>query len=137
MVHAGDSRCYLRRDQQLFQLTNDHTLVNQMVRNGVLPAADARKHHLRNIITNAVGGSEKGIQVEVHKATLEPGDVVLLCSDGLTEMVPDVQLGEVLKDEPDPAAACRQLVDLANQAGGRDNITAIVARFDAVQLDDQ
>ncbi len=137
VVHAGDSRCYLRRDQQLFQLTNDHTLVNQMVRNGVLPAADARKHHLRNIITNAVGGSEKGIQVEVHKATLEPGDVVLLCSDGLTEMVPDVQLGEVLKDEPDPAAACRQLVDLANQAGGRDNITAIVARFDAVQLDDQ
>ena len=61
---------------------------------------------------------------------------MLLCSDGLTEMVPDVQIGEVLKLEPDPAAACQQLVDLANQAGGRDNITAVVARFEAVQLDD-
>jgi PPM family protein phosphatase len=134
VIHVGDSRCYLFREGELLQLTQDHTLVGEMVRNGVLPAAEAAQHYMRNIITNAVGGNERGIQVEIHKVALEPGDSVLLCSDGLTEMVPDDHIAVTLA-ENDPETACRTLVDAANAAGGRDNITAIVARFDPLDAD--
>jgi protein phosphatase len=128
VVHVGDSRAYLFRDGKLHQLTRDHTLVAQLVEAGRLEPERAAHHVLRNVITNAVGGTEPGINVEVHRLALLPDDLVLLCSDGLTEMVGDEQIASVL-GEADPPAACRDLVNAANGAGGRDNVTAVVARF--------
>jgi protein phosphatase len=135
VVHVGDSRLYLARDGRLYQLTRDHTLVADLVEAGALTPREAERHHLRSIITNALGGNERGVRVELHEITLEPGDVTLLCTDGLSGMVPDARIAELL-GERDPEVACRALVDEANARGGRDNVTAIVARFDPARCDD-
>ena len=131
VVHAGDSRCYLFRAGKVGQLTTDHTLVGEMVREGILKPAEAAHHQFRHVVTNVVGGVEAGIRAEVQKVDLQPGDVILLCSDGLTEMLADERIAAVLHAEPDPQAACDRLVTEANEQGGRDNITVIVARFEA------
>jgi protein phosphatase len=130
VAHVGDSRCYLLRCGVLHQLTRDHTWVQELVDGGVLPAENVPHHELRHIITNAVGGPSPGVQVEVHKVDLEAGDVVLLCTDGLTEMLPDETIAGVLRAETDPPVACQRLVQLANDRGGRDNVTVVVARYD-------
>ena len=129
IAHVGDTRCYLCRQGRLYQLTHDHTLVEEMVRNGTVAIEDAAKHHLRHVITNAVGGSSANLRVEVHKLPLEDSDRVLLCSDGLTGMLTDDEINRVLHTEAEPEDVCRQLVARANEAGGRDNITAVVADF--------
>jgi protein phosphatase len=129
VLHVGDSRCYLYRHDRLRRLTLDHTLTAELVRRGALAPDEAAHHPYRHIITNCVGGTEPGIHVEPHKLDLEPGDVVLLCSDGLTEMVDDQAIATVLRQEADPATACERLVAQANEAGGRDNITVVVAQF--------
>lgn len=131
VVHAGDSRCYLLRDDKLHRITRDHTLVSEMVRRGVLGAEEAGQHELRHIVTNAVGGPVPGVRSEGHRLRLASKDVLLLCTDGLTEMVTDDEIRDVLRATPDPEEATRILVDMANDHGGVDNITAIVARFDA------
>ena len=130
VAHAGDSRCYLRRDGKLHRLTRDHTLVADMVRNGILPAEAAPRHRWRHVITNFVGGdsAEKEVDVELHKLKLESGDVILLCSDGLTEMLDDEEISRILQSQPEEA--CHQFVTRANDLGGRDNITSVVARFE-------
>jgi protein phosphatase len=130
VVHVGDSRCYLFREDRLHQVTQDHTLVGEMVRRGYLSKDEAAQHRLRHVVTNAVGGTERGVHVEVHKVGLEPGDRMLLCTDGLTEMVADERIAAALREEPEPARACARLVAEANAAGGKDNITVVVARFD-------
>ena len=91
----------------------------------MLPPEEAAGHDMRHIITNAVGGPRPGVRVEVHKVDLAPGDVLLLCTDGLTEMLPDDDIAVVLREERDPRAACERLVRLANDRGGRDNVTAV------------
>ena len=131
VAHVGDSRCYIFRGGTFHQVTRDHTLVQEMVRGGVISAAEAENNPFRNVVTNSVGGSEPGLKPEVHKIPLVAGDVTLICSDGLTTMLSDDAIAAVLRQERDPEAACRTLVAMANDAGGRDNITAIVARFDA------
>jgi serine/threonine protein phosphatase PrpC len=131
VAHVGDTRCYLCRQGILYRLTHDHTLVEEMVRKGTVAIEDAAKHHLRHVIINAVGGVSANFKVEVHKLQLEDGDQVLLCSDGLTGMLTDDDIKQVLHDADEPATACRQLVARANQAGGRDNITVVVADFRA------
>jgi protein phosphatase len=131
IAHVGDSRCYLFREGELHQLTNDHTLVQEMVNRGVLQPEEVPHHRLRHVIVNVLGSTEPGVKPEVHKAELEPGDVMLLCSDGLTEMVSDEEIAAVLREEPTPRRACERLVGLANEKGGKDNVTAVVARFDA------
>jgi protein phosphatase len=130
VAHVGDSRCYLCRHGVLYRLTRDHTLVEDMVRSGTLSAADAGKHHWRHVITNAVGGSDAAVKVEVHKVHLEAGDAMLLCSDGLTNMLPDEEIARILETQVDPEQACRQLVARANEEGGEDNITVILARYE-------
>jgi serine/threonine protein phosphatase PrpC len=130
VVHVGDSRCYLLRDGTLRQVTSDHTMAQEMLRAGLLGVAEAARHQWRHVITNAVGGSEPGVRPEVHKLDLRPGDCLLLCSDGLSEMVPDAEIAAVLRQEADPRRACERLVAEANARGGRDNITAVVARFE-------
>jgi serine/threonine protein phosphatase PrpC len=131
VAHVGDSRCYLLREGALRQLTRDHTLVQEMIHRGLLRPEDAGHHHLRHVIINAVGGNQHGIRVEVHHADLDPGDTLLLCTDGLTEEVSDDDITAILAAEPDPCRACQRLVGRANECGGSDNITALVARFEA------
>jgi PPM family protein phosphatase len=131
VVHVGDSRCYLFRARQLLRLTHDHTVVEEMVRRGVLQPEEAAHHHMRHVITNAVGGNDQGVQVECHRIELEPDDTLLLCSDGLTEMVPDDRIAAALQADHEPRTACERLVAEANENGGKDNISVIVARFAA------
>ena len=133
VAHVGDSRCYLFRHSLLYRLTRDHTLVDEMVRRGALNAEEAAQHRWRHVITNAVGGDSAGVKVEVHRLHLKAGDAVLLCSDGLTNMVPDEEIARLLQTEADPERACKQLVAQANEQGGKDNITVIVARFEAAK----
>jgi protein phosphatase len=133
IAHAGDSRCYLFRRDNLHQLTQDHTIVQEMVRRGVLPADQAARHPLRHVVTNVIGGNEAGVQVEMHKVHLEPRDLVLLCSDGLSEMVGDQEIAGLLQDCSDPADTCTRLVTAANERGGKDNVTVIVVQYEALQ----
>jgi PPM family protein phosphatase len=129
VVHAGDSRLYVLRQGTLYQVTTDHTLVGELVRQNILDEKAAATHPMRNVITNSVGGDRQGVHAEVNKIKLAPHDAVLVCTDGLTEMVPTEEITQILSSVADPAAACQQLIARANQAGGTDNITAIVARF--------
>jgi len=129
VAHVGDSRCYLRRNRRLFRLTRDHTFVEELVRRGDLTPDEAARHRLRHVVTNAVGCDPKDVTVEVHKVSLNAGDRLLLCSDGLTEMLSDEEINGVLAADEGPEQTCRRLVTRANEAGGRDNITAIVADF--------
>jgi protein phosphatase len=131
IVHVGDSRAYLLRAGVLHRLTHDHTMAQEMVRMGVLQAAEVAHHQWRHVITNAVGGNEPGVKVEVHKVRLEPGDCLLLCTDGLTEMVSDEEITALLQAAGEPREVCERLVARANERGGKDNITAVVARYDA------
>jgi len=128
---VGDSRAYLVRDGALLQLTSDHTLVNEQVRAGALSTQEARRHPARNILTRAVG-SQEDVEPDLVEQDLRPGDVLLLCSDGLTTMVedPDI-LKTVVEHTDDPKAACRALIDLANERGGDDNVTVVLARVPA------
>jgi len=134
VAHAGDSRCYLGRHGGLYRLTRDHTLVDEMVRRGALSADEAKRHRLRHVITNAIGGGCPEIEVEVHKLQLEAGDLVLLCSDGLTGMLSDERISQIVNAESDPEQACRQLVASANEQGGKDNITVVLAHFDDASI---
>jgi protein phosphatase len=132
VVHAGDSRCYLFHKGNLQQLTRDHTLAGEMAESGMIAPEEVGRHQFRHVVTNALGGGHAGVQVEVHKVELESGDVLLLCSDGLTDMLADERLVAILAAEGEPQSACERLVAEANNRGGRDNITAVVARFEAV-----
>jgi protein phosphatase len=131
IVHVGDSRAYVFRNDELHQLTQDHTLTAELVRKGELRPDQIPGHKLRHVITNVVGGTEAGVHVEAHALEIQPGDRLLLCSDGLTEMVPNDEIAEAFRAQPDPEAACRSLLAKANDAGGRDNITVLVVRFEA------
>ena len=128
VAHAGDSRCYLLRDGDLYRLTQDHTLVSDMVRKGILESEKDARAALRHIVTNVVGGPKEGVSVEVHRITLQAGDVIMLCTDGLTGMMTDLQIASVLRTHSDPQTACERLVQGAIEAGGHDNVTVIVAR---------
>jgi protein phosphatase len=130
IAHVGDSRCYLLRNRLLYRLTRDHTLVEEMVQRGILKPEEAAAHRFRHVIANVLGGTDSGVKVELHKVPLEAGDRLLLCSDGLTEMVADEEIAAVLESARDPEEACRRLVDRANELGGKDNITVVAARFD-------
>jgi len=129
VAHVGDSRCYLFRNRVLYRLTSDHTLVQDLIRLGGLQPEDAARHHWRHVITNAVGCGSPEVKVEVHKVHLESGDKVLLCSDGLTTMLSEQEIARVLEKGVDPADSCRQLVARANEEGGKDNITVVLAHF--------
>jgi serine/threonine protein phosphatase PrpC len=132
LAHAGDSRCYLYRGGKLEQLTRDHTFVAALVQEGVITSEAAAQHTMRNVITNAVGGDKKGVEPEVHKHLLSAGDVLLLCSDGLTEMMSDEEIAKELRTgSRSPEDLCGVLVGTANARGGTDNITVVVARFDS------
>jgi protein phosphatase len=122
-AHIGDSRAYLLRKGDLQQITKDHSLVGDMVRSGMISQEDAKNHPQRNIITKSLGSGEKANpDTPSSPLDLEKGDVFLLCSDGLTGFVSDEEIKEILCANK-PKEACKMLVDLANERGGRDNIT--------------
>lgn len=133
VVHVGDSRAYLFRDDELHQLTRDHTLMAEMVRRGAIQPEEVAQHRFRHVITNVVGGNDVGVVVEAHAVEVRPGDRLLLCSDGLTEMVTNDAIAATLRAELDPESGCRRLVAQANETGGRDNITVLIVRFDAAE----
>ncbi|MHB1325312.1 MAG: Stp1/IreP family PP2C-type Ser/Thr phosphatase [Thermoleophilia bacterium] len=125
LAHVGDSRAYLWRAGSLTQLTEDHSLVGEMVRSGQISSADAEEHPQRSIITRALGVDP---QIEVDTRTLgwEPGDIFLLCSDGLYSMVHDDAIARILAQDGTLYTSAATLVEAANEAGGRDNISVIV-----------
>ena len=125
IAHVGDSRAYLLRAGELTQVTEDHTLVNRMVREGRLKPEEADRHPQRSIITRALGVDAE-VEVDELSLGVEEGDRFLLCSDGLTSMIDFDALRTVLTEEASPQAAVDRLIDLANQAGGEDNITVVL-----------
>ena len=135
VVHVGDSRAYLYGDDRLYQLTHDDTLVADLVSRGELQPEQIAEHRLRHVITNVVGGTEAVVNVQAHALHVRAGDRLLLCSDGLTEMVKDEAIAAILAAEADPEAACTKLVAQANDAGGHDNITVLIVRFDSADPD--
>jgi len=129
IVHAGDSRAYLFHDGELQQLTSDHTLVQVLVDGGAITPEDAKKHRHRNIVTNVVGGPREGVFAEIHKVKVSDGDILLLCTDGLSEPVDDEAIAAILAREERAEELCSRLVEQALDRGGPDNVTAIVARY--------
>jgi protein phosphatase len=128
LVHVGDSRAYLFRRGVLDQLTRDHTFAQQLVEAGLVEPEEARSHRLRHVLTNVVGG-EPGVRGEIARLRVADGDRLLLCTDGLTEMVEDARIAELLARHPAPEDACRALVAAALDGGGRDNVTVVVAAY--------
>jgi protein phosphatase len=126
-AHVGDSRAYLWRGGELDQITRDHSWVEEQIALGVLSEAEARQHPWRNLVTRALAGADEP-RVELTPLSLEPGDRVILCSDGLTSPLTNAAIGEMLARAPmgRPDELCQALVDAANRAGGPDNITVIV-----------
>ncbi len=124
LAQVGDSRAYLIRDQELRQLTEDHSWVQEQVRAGMLTAAEARLHPLKNIITRSMG-HEREVQVDLFKEEYRVGDRYLLCSDGLTNMVEDAEILQTVASNP-PQLAVERLLQRAKEEGGLDNITVVV-----------
>jgi PPM family protein phosphatase len=131
LAHVGDSRAYLLRDGELTRLTRDHTLVEELVRRGELTEQEAAEHPQRSIITRALG-PEEDVEIDLFTHRVHAGDVVLLCSDGLTGMIDEAEVAEILTGSQSLAVAGRALVGAANDAGGRDNITVVLARLEDV-----
>jgi protein phosphatase len=128
VVHAGDSRCYLHRNGHLDRMTRDHTVAQRAVEKGILSPAQAERSPLAHTLWNCIGGATDGVNPDIYKATLEANDELLLCTDGLTRKLTDDDVRGILAKAATPEAAARALVNAANEAGGEDNITVVVAR---------
>lgn len=126
-AHVGDSRAYMVREGRLSRLTNDHSWVFEQVQAGMITEAEAEKHPLRNVITRALGGALQVVP-DAREVEARSGDVYLLCSDGLTGMVPEDDILKLVNDNSDLEQACQQLIDAANANGGSDNITTVLIR---------
>jgi serine/threonine protein phosphatase PrpC len=131
LAHVGDSRAYVYRNGGLRRLTSDHSLVEELRRQGRLTEQQAEEHPQRSIITRALG-PESEVEIDTMTYPARPGDVFLLCSDGLTTMVPEDRIATVLGASPDLDTAATRLVREANEAGGRDNITVVAFRLEEV-----
>lgn len=129
LAHVGDSRCYLYQNKELRQLTEDHSLVNELVKRGEITPEMAINHPHKNVLIRSVGmPGQVEVDTAVHQAQLD--DYLLLCSDGLTNMVTDQQIAAILDAEISLTKKVEQLIAQANQAGGRDNITVLLVHYD-------
>ena len=124
VANVGDSRLYVV-GEDIIQITRDHSLVEEMVINGQLDRADARVDKRKNIITRAIGGESK-VEAEMFSVELKPEDKILMCSDGLSNMVDDAEILEIINREPDIEKAARMLIDAANENGGKDYISVVI-----------
>jgi len=129
VAHLGDSRCYLFKGNELKQLTSDHSLVNELIKKGELSPEEARTHPQKNIITKTLGISANS-DIDVHTYAWKHDDQLLLCTDGLTNMVTDQIIANVLESSITLEEKCLKLIEFANQAGGRDNVTVLLIQAD-------
>jgi PPM family protein phosphatase len=128
--HIGDSRCYRLRGQEFQQITKDHSLLQEQLDAGLITPEQAEQSTNKNLVTRALG-VEDTVQTEVNEFRTERDDVYLMCSDGLSDMVGDQQIAQIVANEPGLEAACQKLIDAANEAGGRDNISVLMVKADA------
>jgi protein phosphatase len=127
--HVGDSRAYLFRNGKLQLLTHDQTQAQLMADIGMISQNEVARHRLRHVLTSALGGPENAMRVDIQRLKLTDGDRLLLCTDGLTDMVEDEGIARVLAGTESSDEACRRLVDLALENGGKDNVTVVLARY--------
>ena len=127
IAHVGDSRLYLVRDGKITRLTSDHSWVNEQVQSGVIDSEQARNHPLRNVVTRALGG-RPDLEVDVQTLEMQPGDRLLLCSDGLTTMLDDAEILRIVLGGGGGVDQTDELIQAANESGGEDNTTAIMLR---------
>jgi len=128
IAHVGDSRAYLIRGGVIEQLTDDHTIVFEQMARGMITREEAARSDMRNILSKALGIAPE-VDVDMEELTVSEGDQLVLCSDGLSELISDDEILAEVQSSNRPDLACNELVDLANQRGGEDNITVIVAHF--------
>jgi len=128
-VNVGDSRVYLRRGKELFQVTEDHTYVNSLVKLGVISKDEVKGHQKEHVITRAMG-AEKEVQADFYQTNLEEGDIILLCTDGLYGEIKEQDINELIAEEQNMKNLAIKLVDRANESGGRDNITTICIKYE-------
>lgn len=128
VAHAGDSRCYWLRAGKLERVTQDHSLVDEQLRLGTMTREEAERSPLRSVITRAIG-TQPTVVEDMAEIQPESGDLILLCTDGLTREVDEASIARILGAGSDPERAAQALVDAANEAGGRDNVTALVVRI--------
>lgn len=126
IANVGDSRTYLFRNQKLTPLTHDHSLVARLVELRQIAPESIYTHPQRNVVTRSLGAGHKNIEVDIFNETVQPGDTLLLCSDGLWEMVRHPELQKVFHELDNPNKICEKLIELANKNGGEDNVTAVV-----------
>lgn len=126
--HIGDSRAYLLREDKMERITTDHSYIEELIKNGTLKREEAENHPKKNLITRALGCSEE-ILVDSYTCSIREKDVFLLCTDGLTNMLDETQIADILTNNEDPQLACAELVNKANDRGGEDNISVIVVKF--------
>jgi len=129
IAHVGDSRAYLLRSGNLQQLTNDHSLVAEQVRRGLITPQQAEESEMQSVLLRALGAHPE-VEIDTDEVEIIPRDVLLLCSDGLTRMVTEPEIAGALQAETIPSAAAERLIALANENGGIDNVTVIVVRFE-------
>lgn len=122
--HVGDSRVFLIRDSKMIRLTTDHTYIEELVKNGSITREEAASHPKRNVLTRAIG-CERNIKVDTYVYGLQDNDLFLMCTDGLTNMLSEVEILDIVKKTEDPESICSELVMTANDRGGEDNITVI------------
>ena len=132
IANVGDSRTYLLRNHELMPITRDHSLVARLVESKQIEPEDIYTHPQRNLIYRSLGAGHKSIEVDIFHQTLQKGDSLLLCSDGLWEMVRKQDLLNVLSEQNSPQKICETLIDMANANGGEDNITAVVVHVGAL-----
>lgn len=125
----GDSRGYLLRDEKLLQITQDHSLVAELLRNGSISEKDALNHPQKNIITRALG-TDENVEIDIYDKELLKDDIIFLCTDGLTNMVNNDSIKDLLLNGEDIQKNCEVLINMANDSGGVDNITAMIIKFD-------
>lgn len=125
VANVGDSRLYVTNGREIRQITRDHSWVEEMVRRGGMGREEARVHPGKNIITRAIGGDDK-VKVDYFMVHLKEGDLVLMCTDGLTNMLEDVEICKILEGARDLSKKARELVEAANERGGRDNISVLL-----------
>ncbi|MBU0718872.1 MAG: protein phosphatase 2C domain-containing protein [Planctomycetes bacterium] len=129
LVHVGDSRGYLLRKTELRRLTRDHTVAQELMEAGAIDSAEVESSRWSHVLCSAIGGRSSELNPEVYKISLEVGDTVLLCTDGLTRHLADADVASILKEDHSAEGACLDLIEAANRAGGSDNITVVVAKF--------
>lgn len=128
IAHVGDSRSYILNESGFQQLTEDHTLVNELVRTGQISKEDAEHHPRKNVIMRALG-TEQNVNIDIKTITFEEGDNLLLCSDGLSNKIRESEMAEILKNEIDLEEKATMLISIANERGGEDNISVAIVEF--------